>query len=107
MEDEKGSYSHKEEIIGLHVSMGNDDTKPSGRSDMKEPVTMRILQRELQSYWDDIENIMKALEDILQSLNMLLQIPNMLYKQVNKDSGTEKEASARHMELSSSNDRRQ
>jgi hypothetical protein len=42
---------------------------------------MRSLQREVQIYRDDNENIMKVQEEILQSLNML-------QKQANKDSGT-------------------
>jgi hypothetical protein len=45
---------------------------------------MRSLHREVQSYRDDNERIMKAHEEILQSLNML-------HKQVNKDSGTKQE----------------
>jgi hypothetical protein len=42
---------------------------------------------------------MKAQEEILQILNML-------QKQVNKDSGTRKEASAKQVEVSRSHDRR-
>jgi hypothetical protein len=60
---------------------------------------MRSLQREVQSYRDDNENIMKSQEEILQSLNML-------QKQVNKYSGTKQEASARQVEVSRSHDRR-
>jgi hypothetical protein len=52
----------------------------NGRRDRQEPVTMRSLQREVQSYRDDNEKIMKDQEEILQSLNML-------QKQVNKYSG--------------------
>jgi hypothetical protein len=33
MEDSQGSYSHEEEFIGLHVSMGNVETKSNGRRD--------------------------------------------------------------------------
>jgi hypothetical protein len=52
MDDAKGSYSHEEEIRGLNVSMGNVETESNGRRDKKEPVTMRILQKEVQSYRD-------------------------------------------------------
>jgi hypothetical protein len=45
MEDVKGYYSHEEEIIGLHVNMGNAKTESNGRRDRKELVTMRILQK--------------------------------------------------------------
>jgi hypothetical protein len=31
MEDAQGSYNHEEEIRGLHVSMGNVETKSNGR----------------------------------------------------------------------------
>jgi hypothetical protein len=43
MEDSQGSYSHDEEVVGLHVSMGNDETESNGRKGMKEHATMRIL----------------------------------------------------------------
>jgi hypothetical protein len=45
MEYAQGYYIHEEEIIGLHVSMGNAETKSNGRRDRKEPVTMRSLHR--------------------------------------------------------------
>jgi hypothetical protein len=50
MEDAQGSYNHEEEIRGLHVSMGNVETESNGRRDRQEPVTMRSLQKEVQSY---------------------------------------------------------
>jgi hypothetical protein len=40
-------YSHEEEFIGLHVSMGNAKIESNGRRDRKEPITMRSLHREL------------------------------------------------------------
>jgi hypothetical protein len=55
MEDAQGSYSHEEEFRGLHVSMGNVETESNGRRDRQEPVTMRSLQREVQSYREDNE----------------------------------------------------
>jgi hypothetical protein len=51
--------------------MGNAETESNGRRDRHEPVIMRSLQKEVQSYREDNENIMKAQEQILQSLNML------------------------------------
>ena len=65
MEDAQGSYNHEEEIIGLHVSMGNDETESNGIRDMQELVTMRSLHREVKSYRDDNERIMKDQEEIL------------------------------------------
>jgi hypothetical protein len=35
MEDSQGSYSHEEEFIGLHVSMGNVETESNGRRDQE------------------------------------------------------------------------
>jgi hypothetical protein len=70
MEDAQGSYNHEEEFRGLHVSMGNAETKSNGRRE-EEPVewdvTMRSLQREVQRYREDNEKIMKSQEEILQS----------------------------------------
>jgi hypothetical protein len=86
MEDAQGSYNHEEEIIGLHVNMGNGETYSNGRRDKKEFATIRSLQREVWSHRVNNEKIMKAQEEILQSLNIL-------QKQVNKDSGAKQEAS--------------
>jgi hypothetical protein len=49
---------------------------------------MRSLQREVQIYRDDNQNIMKYQEEILKILNMI-------QKQVNKHSSTKQEASER------------
>jgi len=43
MEDSQGSYSHEEEVLGLHVSMGNVETESNGIRDRHEPLTMRSL----------------------------------------------------------------
>jgi len=47
MEDSQGSYSHGEEFRGIHVNIGNDETKYNGRRERKELVIMRSLQREV------------------------------------------------------------
>jgi hypothetical protein len=98
MEYSQGSYSHEEYIRGLHVSMGNVEMEYNGRRDKHEPATMRSLQREVQRYRSDNENIMKAREEILQRLNFF-------HKQVEKYYGTIKEASARKVEVSGLHDR--
>jgi len=59
MEYSQGYCNHEEEIIGLHVSMGNYETKSNGIRDRKDPVTMRSMHREVHSYRDDNERIMK------------------------------------------------
>ena len=53
----------------------------------------------MQSYREDNENIMKAWEEILQSLNMF-------HKQVNKDSRTKQEISAKQVSTPRSNRKR-
>lgn len=95
MEDTQGYYSHEGDIIGLHVSMGNVETKSKGRRDMHEPVTMRSLHMEVKRYRDDNEIIMKVQEEILQSLNIL-------HKNVNKDSEMKQASSARKVSASRS-----
>ena len=49
----------------MHVSMGDVETKFNGRRDMQELVTMRSMQREVKSYRDCNEKIMKAQEETL------------------------------------------
>jgi hypothetical protein len=100
MDDAQGSYSHEEEIIGLHVIMGNVETESNGRRDMTGACNYeKHTKRSAKLYREDNERIMKYQEEILQILNML-------QKQVNKDSSTRKEASARKVEVSRSHDRR-
>jgi hypothetical protein len=103
MEDAQGSYSHGDEVIGLHVSVGNAKIKSNGHKNIVEPVelveTMRSLQKEAQSYRADNEKMMRTREELLQSLNML-------HKKVNKDSSTKQAVSAKQVEVSRSHDRR-
>jgi len=66
----KGYYKHEEDIIGMLLSMGNGEIYSIGRRGRKEPIAMRILHREVHSYGEDNESIIKYQEEILQSLNM-------------------------------------
>jgi hypothetical protein len=43
MEYAQGSYSHDEELRGLHVSMGDVEIESNGKRGRKEPITMRSL----------------------------------------------------------------
>jgi hypothetical protein len=67
MEDSQGSYNHEDEVRGLHVNMGNAETESNGRRSRVELVeldeTMRSLQREVQSYREDNERMMRAQEE--------------------------------------------
>ena len=83
MEDSQVSYIHEEDIRGMHVNMGNVEIDSNGRRDRQDPVIMRSMHREVQSYKDDNERIMKDQENTLQSLNIF-------HKKVKKDSGTKK-----------------
>jgi hypothetical protein len=40
IEDAQGSYNHEEEIIGLHVSMGNVEIESNGRRDRKKKLSL-------------------------------------------------------------------
>jgi hypothetical protein len=79
--------------------MGNVEMESNGRRGRQEPITMRSLHREVESYREYNEKIMKSQEEILQSLNML-------HRQANKDSGTKKVDSDRHVTTSKSHRRR-
>jgi hypothetical protein len=99
MEYSQGSYIHGEEFKGLHINLGNAETKSNGRRYRKEPVTMRSMHREVKSYMDVNERIMKAEGEMLQRFNML-------HKKVNNYSGTKQEASARQVSTSRSHNKR-
>ena len=43
MEYVQGYYNYEEEFIGLHLNMGNVETKSNGRIGRNELVTMRSL----------------------------------------------------------------
>jgi hypothetical protein len=65
MEYDQGYYIDEEEIIGMHVSMGNAEIESNGRRDRYDPATTRSLHKEVQSYRKDNERIIKAQEEIL------------------------------------------
>jgi hypothetical protein len=47
MEDAQGYYNHDEEVIGMHIILGNVETKSNGRRGRREPAIMSNLQREV------------------------------------------------------------
>jgi hypothetical protein len=110
MEDAQGSYNHEDEIKGLHISMGNVETESNGHRSKVEPMelveTMRSLQKEVQSYREDNERLIRAQEEQNQINTQLLQSLNMLQRQINKYFGTKQAANARQVETSRSHDRR-
>jgi hypothetical protein len=79
--------------------MGNVETKYDGRRGRKEPVTMRILQREVQNYREYNDNFMKYQEEIPKRVNMM-------QRKSNKDSSTKQTTSARQVTTSISHRKR-
>jgi hypothetical protein len=75
--------------------MGNVKMDSNGRIGEHEPITMRILHREVHSDRAHNAKIMKAQKKILNILNML-------HRKVNKYCGTKKVDSARHVAASKS-----
>jgi hypothetical protein len=63
MDDAQGYYSHKDEILGLHISLGNAETKSNGHKSGVELMelieTMRSLHKEVQSYKVDNERLIR------------------------------------------------
>jgi hypothetical protein len=48
MEDSQGSYNHEEEVRGLDVNMGNEETDSNGRRSKVEPMDMDKTMRRLK-----------------------------------------------------------
>jgi len=79
--------------------MGNVEMESNGRRGKKEPINMKSLHREVESYREDNEKIMKSQKDILKSLNIF-------HRHANKESCTKKYDSDRHATTSKSHRRR-
>jgi hypothetical protein len=67
MEYVQGIYSHKEEIRGMYVHMGNEGTHSNGHGEGKEEImnlveTIKSLQRDVLSHKVDNERLMRAKE---------------------------------------------
>jgi hypothetical protein len=54
MEDSQGYYDHEDEIIRLHINLGNAETKSNGHRRRVKPIdmvnTMKSLQSEVKRY---------------------------------------------------------
>jgi hypothetical protein len=69
MEDTQGAYSQEDEIRGMYVNMGNEGTNSNGHGEGKEESmnlveTIKSLQKDVQSYKDDNERLMKSKEQV-------------------------------------------
>jgi len=51
MLETQGYYNHEEEIIGIHVNMGNDEIKSNGRRDEKDLVELDDTTRSVTPYF--------------------------------------------------------
>jgi hypothetical protein len=64
MEDTQGDYTHEDEIRGMYVNIGNEGTNSNGHGEGKEESmnlveTIKSLQKDVRSYKDDNERLMK------------------------------------------------
>jgi hypothetical protein len=60
-------YIHEHEIRGMYVNMENEGTNSNGHGEGKEEImklveTIKRLKKDVQSYKDDNERIMRAKE---------------------------------------------
>jgi hypothetical protein len=51
MLETQGYYNHEEEIIGIHVNMGNDERKSNERRDKKDLVELDDTTRSVTPYF--------------------------------------------------------
>jgi hypothetical protein len=99
MEDGQGPYSHEEEVRGLNISVGNEETKSNGIEREMEPLelveTMRSLNMEVQSCRDDNERLLKVQEKQNQLNTQLLQSLNQLQRKIKNGLGSRHEEEGR------------
>jgi hypothetical protein len=67
MEDTQGAYSREYEIVGMDDNMGNEGTNSNGHGEGKEESMnlveiIKIFQKDVQSYKDGNERVMKSKE---------------------------------------------
>jgi len=64
MDDAQGSYIHRDEIIGLNINLGNAEIEFNGHRRRVEPMelveTMRSLNKEVQSYREENERLIRS-----------------------------------------------
>jgi hypothetical protein len=82
MEDAHGTHNHEQEVRGLNINLGNEETQSNGYRSRVEPIelvkAMKSLRMEAKRYRDNNERIVRVQEDqnhintlLLQSLNQL------------------------------------
>jgi hypothetical protein len=100
MEDTQGAYNHEDEIRGMYVNMGNEGTNSNGHGEGKEESmnlveTIKSLQKDVQSYKDDNERLMKSKEQ-QEGFNIkLMQSLDIIEKKMDKENDSSKSGSHR------------
>jgi hypothetical protein len=67
MEDAHSAYNHEDKIKGMYVSMGNECTNSNGHGEGKEEKmnlleTIKSMQKDVHSYHNDNDRLMKTKE---------------------------------------------
>jgi hypothetical protein len=98
MEYAQGAYNHEYEIRGMYVNIGNEGTNSNGHGEGKEESmnlveTIKILQKDVQSYKDDNERLMKSKEQ-QEGFNInLMQSLDIIEKKMDKENDSSKSGS--------------
>jgi hypothetical protein len=95
MEDTQGAYIWEDEIREMYDHMGNEDTNSNAHGEGKEESmnlveTIKILQKDVQSYKDDNERLMKAKEHQEDFNIKLMQILDGIEKKMDKENDSRK-----------------
>jgi hypothetical protein len=96
----QGAYSQEDEIRGMDVHLGIEGTNSNGQGEGKDEnlnmeKNIRNLQKDVQSYKDDNERLMKTKEQ-QEDFNMkLMQILDKIEKKLDKENGSRKSVSHR------------
>jgi hypothetical protein len=87
----------------MYVNIGNDDTKSNGHGEGKEEnmklvETIKLLQKDFQSYKHDNERLMKAKEQQEDYNIKLMQSLDGIEKNMDKENGSSKSRSHRSLD---------
>jgi hypothetical protein len=98
MEYAQGDYNHEDEIRGMYVNMGNEGTNSNGHGEGKEESmnlveTIKSLQKDVQSYKDDNERLMKAKEKQEDFNIKLMHSLDTIEKKMDKENDSSKPGS--------------
>jgi hypothetical protein len=87
MYDGKGSYIHGDEIRGLNINLINAEIESNGHTSRVELVElMKSSQKEVQTYREDNEILIRDQENHNQINFQLIHSLNNLQRKINKES---------------------